>query len=149
MILIILFCLLVAAPAGAIFYHDFMMAYEKSPDDPLSVLVFSDLGWLWKTYSPDTFVWVREHVSTAFWQYYMVPALQETALIITATPLFFIYTALIALKVFGFWPFSGRGILMNRPSYEDLKREKVMRDLKKKKEAARHAAQTETDSTSN
>jgi hypothetical protein len=81
-----LFALLPLAAIG----HDGYVAYQHPEmGDPLTAFKltgFSDLGWLWTHYSPDTFKTARDTLNPGTWKL-LDPILEQKTVLIAAVPL--------------------------------------------------------------
>lgn len=100
------FCFLIALPALAALGHDgyiyYVSVYEKNENLPFRL---SDLGYLWQTYSFDTFDDVRKTLQPEIWKMWIDPVLRQSALVVTGGFAAVIYAILTVLWLFGLWPF--------------------------------------------
>ena len=105
------FCFLVALPFLAALGHDgyvyYLSAYEKGENLPLRL---SDVGYLWQTYSADTFELARQTVSPEAWEAWYVPVLSQATVLVTGAFAAFVYAALTILWLFGVWPFEKQSV---------------------------------------
>lgn len=117
-----IFCFLIALPALAAIGFDIYMAYEEieagsnasfRPDSP-TPFKFTQIGWLWQTYSPDSFAWAKDAIDPDTWKSMILPVLRSYAIILTAGIAAFFYILLFILYKLGTWPFSGSGGLFAR-----------------------------------
>ncbi len=88
--MLVLLCFLLALLPLAALSHDLYLAYQEAEkahiefgDKPIS---FSDIGFIWVQYSPDTYDWARRNMAPQTWKNMVDPVLQQTALIVTAIP---------------------------------------------------------------
>ncbi len=92
--------------------HDLYLAYQDAEQSNVQFgdkpLRFSDIGWLWIQYSPDTYDWARRAVAPDTWQKLIDPVLGQTALIVTCVPPALLAVLLFLLKLFKNVPFVSR-----------------------------------------
>lgn len=82
--------------------HDLYLAlYIDGEIDISQPVKFSDLGWLWVTYGPETYDWAKSAMANEDWDAYMSPVLRQNALLATGIP------AAIFLAAFGFFKLLG------------------------------------------
>jgi hypothetical protein len=100
--LILLFFILCLLPVGAL-AHDLYLAYQDAQQSNVQFgdkpLRFSDIGWLWIQYSPDTYDWARRGVNPETWRRLIDPVLGQTALIATLVPPALIGALIVVLKL--------------------------------------------------
>lgn len=82
--LAVLFALLIVAAIG----HDVYVAYTHPEvgQFPQS-FHFSDLGWIWTTYSPDTYKSARESIGPDAFRTWLDPILSQRTAVLAAIPL--------------------------------------------------------------
>lgn len=101
--LILLLVLLLSLPAGVL-GHDLYLAYQDAEQSHVQFgdkpLRFSDVGWLWIQYSPDTYDWARRTVNPDTWSGLIDPVLSQTALIVTCVPVALLGALIVLLKLF-------------------------------------------------
>ncbi len=109
--LILLLFLFGLFPLGAL-GHDLYLAYQDAEQSNIQFgdkpLQFSDIGWLWVQYSPDTYDWARRSISPDTWKRLIDPVLGQTALIVTCIPPLIIMGLMLILKLFGKTPLLAR-----------------------------------------
>lgn len=111
---IFLICFLLALPPLAAGGHDAYMAYVESQEGNVDLsepFRFSDLGWLWVTYAPQNYDWMRGSMNPDMWKSMIEPALTQPAIVVTAIPALALYILLGVLRIIGLPPFTGRGIM--------------------------------------
>ncbi len=106
---LLIFLLLI--PAFAAVGYDLYVYYENQDEG----FKFTDLGWLWEHYSPDTHKYAFDQIGEEKWVQYVVPVLSLPALVIAlilgATILFFVIVirAMSSLSASKFAPKSKKG----------------------------------------
>jgi len=108
-ILLLPFLLVIGHDVYANFFSDAMKQkkLENLRMDPNS-FQFSDAGYLWVTYFPDSYINARRSMSGLNWETYIDPILETPSAIVAILPAAFIYTLLMAAWVLGLWPFNKR-----------------------------------------
>lgn len=99
-------CVLVALPALAALGHDVYMAWldmEAGKPEPFKLTA---LGWLWTTYSLDSYEYARDFFDKKTWSQVVEPLLRKNALYVTGIPALGVYGLLIVLKLLNLWPFN-------------------------------------------
>lgn len=66
---------------------------------------FSDVGYLWVTYAPNSHDAARESIDEASWKSFIEPVLRTPTMIVAAAPAAVVYGLLLILWVFGLPPF--------------------------------------------
>lgn len=98
----VLLCFLLALLPLAVLSHDLYLAYQEAEQSRTQFgekpVNFSDVGFLWVQYSPDSYDWVRRSMTPQAWKGMIDPLLQKTALIITALPVAVFAMALLVFK---------------------------------------------------
>jgi len=108
-----LFTLLAAAAVGHDIWH---AANDPKGLDNLDVnnLPFSDLGWVWKTYSIESYNWAHGNIDKNAWSTYIDPILKQKTVVIASIPAAVMFALMFILKLFGWWPFEGQGWLFSK-----------------------------------
>lgn len=97
---LIIFGILLSLLPLAALGHDLYMAYGKDGEIDLSQpFQLSYVGWLWQTYSPDTFRITRSNFEPETWARWIRPILEQSALIITLIPPSIIFAIVLVLKI--------------------------------------------------
>lgn len=100
------FCFLVALPLLAALGHDgyiyYDSVYEKGENLPFRL---SDVGYLWQTYSFETFDLARQSMTPEAWKDWVDPVLRQWAVLVTGGFAALIYGILALLWLFSLWPF--------------------------------------------
>ncbi len=90
-----LFALLPLAALG----HDGYIAYlHPELGEPWKAFRFSDLGWIWLTYSKDTFDLVKETVDPRSWSAFIDPVLILPTVLVAAAPLMLLLLCMMVHK---------------------------------------------------
>ena len=105
----VLLCFLLALfPLGAL-THDLYLAYQEAEqahiqfgDKPVN---FTDVGFLWVQYSPDTYDWARRTATPETWKNIVDPLLQKTALFAAIVPVAILTSILIIFRLVKDAPF--------------------------------------------
>ncbi len=109
---LVLLCFLLALLPLAVLGHDLYLAYQEAEQARVQFgnkpVNFTDVGFLWVQYSPDTYDWARRSVSLQTWKGMIDPMLQQTALIVTAVPVSILAVVLIVLRLLKDIPFMVR-----------------------------------------
>lgn len=99
-------CFLLALPLLAALGHDayvyYESAYQKGENLPFRL---SDIGYIWKTYSPGTLELVKQSVLEDTWKGWVVPLLELPSVLVGGGFAGIGYAILTALWLFGVWPF--------------------------------------------
>ena len=113
-ILLFILCLPFFASLGHDIYLNYFSDDEKIQQaknlqvDPTDFM-FSDLGWVWQTYSPFTMETAKDMVGEDKWKKKYDPILQQSTMVVTAVPPILGLIFLAITFVFGIWPFSRFG----------------------------------------
>lgn len=100
-----LLCFLLILPALACLGHDGYVYYlntEAGKDLPFQL---SDLGYLWVTYSPDTFAAIKDSIDPGTWGWINL-ALEQTGVFLLGGIAAIFYAALGLCWLLGVWPFA-------------------------------------------
>lgn len=105
-VILILFLLL--APAFAALGHDVYRIYEYDQDKVLAGVLeipwnkfeFSDLGWLWVHYHPESYDWAQASMNPAFWDHAILPLLEQPAVLAGLIPALLFVVWLLIVKIF-------------------------------------------------
>lgn len=133
-----LFCFVVILPALAALGHDIWYAFTPERASLTQPFYFTDLGWLWLRYAPDSFGWLTRAVDADIWEKYFKPVMAAKSAAVLAIPAFAAYAVLFVLRVFAFWPFARlRPFIDIRPrqepyTFEDVRPRKKKIDYKRK-----------------
>ncbi|MDB5490990.1 MAG: hypothetical protein JWO78_839 [Micavibrio sp.] len=87
--------------------HDIYITYKDQDFD--KTMMFSDVGYLWTHYHPDSFAWARTNLEPETWQHVITPVLEQSTILVSATPLILTAAVLAALKLLGLPPFREGG----------------------------------------
>ncbi len=133
-LLCFLFTLLAAAAIGHDIWH---AANDPKGLQGLDVnnLPFSDLGWVWKTYSIESYNWAHANIDKTAWSTYIDPVLKQRTVVIAAIPAGVMYALLLILKLFGWWPFEGQGWLFSKQQIFKKSKDYAFKDPLGKKAA--------------
>lgn len=118
--ILVITCFLLALLPLAVLGHDIYLAYLAAGQAGVSFgsrpILFSDVGWLWITYVPESYDWARAEVSTERWKNLIDPVLQQTAMIVAALPVVCMTALTLALKILQGLPFVSRLKLSRKKS---------------------------------
>lgn len=110
--ILVILCFLLALLPLAVLGHDIYLAYLAAEEANVSFgsrpILFSDVGWLWVTYAPESYDWARAEISTDQWKEWVDPVLQQTALIAAAVPVVCMTALVLVLKILQGLPFISR-----------------------------------------
>ena len=99
----VLLCFLLALLPLGILAHDLYLAYQEAERSRVEFgskpINFSDIGWLWVQYSPDTYDWARRSVDADIWKNIVDPLSQQTALILAVVPVTLLASILTLVRV--------------------------------------------------
>lgn len=98
-------CFLLIVPALACLAHDGYVYYLSKEAGENLPFRFSDIGWLWTTYSPESFAAVKESMSPATWHWVDV-ILEQTGVFLFGGLAALVYAALGLCWLLGVWPFT-------------------------------------------
>jgi hypothetical protein len=107
-----LLCFILFLPLAAAVGHDLYMAYNANQAGSPVAFQLSDLGWLWTTYAPENFQWVKSNADSDFWVRYIDPILEQPAALVAAVPFVLSLIAVIAGKFVA----TGQGLFFRRGS---------------------------------
>lgn len=105
---------ILALPALAALGHDIWLAYNNTAYDIAERFYLSDLGWVWKEYSPESMEWAKFAFEPTTWQTYIDPVLEQKTVLIGAVPLIIALITIIVFKIFGYGAFEGQGLFTPR-----------------------------------
>lgn len=97
-------CFLLALPALAALGHDIYITYQDQ--DFTKTMMFSDVGFLWTRYGPESYKWAQDNLGKETWDGFLTPLLEQTTVIVAVIPALLVYTLLLLLKLLNFPPFS-------------------------------------------
>lgn len=104
-------CIFLALPFLAALGHDgyvyYDSVYQKGENLPLQL---SDIGYIWKTYSPGTLELVKQSVLEETWKGWIVPFLELPSLVVAGGLAAVGYAILTILWLFGVWPFEKESV---------------------------------------
>ena len=120
-------CFLLALPVLAALGHDIYITYQDQ--DFSKPMMFSDVGYLWVHYEPDSYKWAQENVSQGTWDSFLTPFLEQTTVVMAAVPAAIVYSLLLILKLCNLPPFSdgvrvGRGHKKGKFAYGNTDKSK-------------------------
>lgn len=93
----ILFLLLL--PVMGALGHDAYLSYKEQ--DFSKPMMFSDLGYLWSNYEPETFQWMQKNVDQGTWENYLNPLMEQTSFVIAAVPAVLFITIVLLVRILG------------------------------------------------
>lgn len=94
---------ILAIPVIAALGHDIYITYHDQNFN--KTMMFSDVGYLWTHYSPETYDWAKKNLSQKTWSNFLTPFLEQMTLLIAAIPLITFGSVLGFLKLCGLPPF--------------------------------------------
>lgn len=97
-------CFLLVLPILAVLGHDIYVTYQDQ--DFTKRMMFSDVGYLWTNYDPDTYEWAKKNVDQDTWDNLLTPFLEMTSVIVAAIPALVIFSLLLILRFFKLPPFA-------------------------------------------
>lgn len=100
-----LLCFFLALPALACLAHDGYLYYLNTESGKNLPFQFSDLGWLWVAYSPESFAAAREWIDPGVWSWINL-ALEQTGAFLFGGIAALVYAALGLCWLLGVWPFA-------------------------------------------
>ena len=101
-------CILLILPTLAVAAHDIYIAYGRAEEDAvaaLGLIEWSDVGWLWVKYAPESYDWAHKTINPALWDSLVLPVLEQTAALVCLAPALAVYIYLLLARQFGLWPF--------------------------------------------
>ncbi len=106
-ILVFFFILLPLAALG----HDSYVAYYRTElGDFFHAFRLTQLGWLWQTYSLDSYKWARTNFSDGFWKNFLDPLLKQMTVLIASVPLIVFLIVFLVRKTVGKMQMLGAGM---------------------------------------
>ena len=108
------FCFLMALPALAVAGHDIYLAFNKDDLEVIQPFLFSDVGWLWVNYAPESFDWMQKNMDPAVKQAFIDPLNEQTAILAAAVPALAVYALLFVMRLFAWWPFTEEAPIIGR-----------------------------------
>ena len=91
-IMLFLFCIPFLGALG----HDLYVTYQD--EDFSKQAMFSDIGYLWVTYHPDSFRDARRGIDPETWQTFFSPVLQQKTVLVSLFPLLLIAVLMLVMK---------------------------------------------------
>ncbi len=104
-------CVLLILPVLAALGHDLYITYQEQ--DFTKPMMFSDVGYLWTHYSPDSYKWVQDNIGKEKWVSIVTPLLEQTSVVVSAIPAAVVYSLLLILKLLNMPPF-GDGVRVKK-----------------------------------
>ena len=101
---IFLLCFILAIPAFVALGHDIYLTYQEQ--DFTKTMMFSDVGYLWTTYSPETYAWAKENFEPGTWDAFLTPLLEQTTVLVALVPSIVAFIIAMLLKTLGLPPFA-------------------------------------------
>ncbi len=95
-----IFAILILLPLLAALGHDAYLYYENG----MVVFKLTSVGFLWTTYSPDTFKWAVDTFDQNIWDVLNMILPQKAVYVSAVLPAVF-YPVFLLLFLFGIWPF--------------------------------------------
>ncbi len=105
-----LLAFVLALPALGVLGHDVYLAYNNTLLPLEERFYLSDVGWLWKEYSPDTYQWALDNTDPVMWTAFIDPVLQGSAFYVFGAPFAIFVVVMLFMKIFGLGPFEGHGM---------------------------------------
>ena len=106
-----LLCFVLSLPAFAALGHDLYVTYQDQ--DFLKPMMFSNIGYIWTHYSPETYIWAMKNISPDIWTGFVAPFLRFYTVLAAAAPAVLVFVVAGTLKIFNLPPFReisvGRG----------------------------------------
>lgn len=96
-------CFLLILPILGALGHDIYVTYQDQ--DFSKTMMFSDVGYLWTNYEPDTYKWAQKNVDQGTWDHVLTPILEQTSVVVAAVPALVTFSILILLRIFNLPPF--------------------------------------------
>lgn len=107
--LLVLLCFFLGLLPAAVLAHDLYLAYQEAEQAHVQFgakpINFTDVGWLWVQYNPESYDWVRSTIDPQVWKGMVDPILQQTALIVTTIPFLVFLAVLVLFRLFKDMPF--------------------------------------------
>lgn len=97
-------CFLLVLPIFAALGHDIYVTYQDQ--DFSKTMMFSDVGYLWTNYEPDTYQWAQKNVDQDIWDKYLTPLLEQTSVLVASVPAVVGFSILLILRLFNLPPFA-------------------------------------------
>ena len=92
--------------------HDIYITYQDQ--DFNKPMMFSDVGYLWTHYHPESYNWARSNFSPESWSYLVTFILEQKTMLVAGIPFAIAGIILLVLKLLGLPPFSGGGLMGGR-----------------------------------
>lgn len=129
-------CFLLALPAFAALGHDGWKLYQHYEEKKEIKVDFSDVGYLWETYSKDTYDMARAEVKPETWTALVAPVLSQTSALVGLFPAALTFVMAIILKLFNKGPFGdtvrvAKGQKKGSFEYKGLEEKKTRMKYKK------------------
>lgn len=95
-------------PALAALGFDLYLAYGETLDfsKPLEL---SSVGWLWLTYSEETFRTFKESIDPGLWEVLIKPIMSLKTVVAALFPIYIALPIVLLRKMFGWGPYQGNG----------------------------------------
>ncbi len=95
-------------PALAALGFDLYLAYGETFDfsKPLEL---SSVGWLWLTYSEETFRTFKQSVDPGLWETFIKPVMSLKTVVAALFPIYIALPIVLLRKTFGWGPYQGNG----------------------------------------
>ena len=87
--------------------HDIYLSFKEQ--DFTKPMMFSDVGYLWTQYLPDSYKTAKDEIAPETWDAYVAPFLEQTTLVVTAIPLVLLFIAIVAIKFVNTSTFAPKG----------------------------------------
>jgi hypothetical protein len=98
-------CFLLALPAFAALGHDGWKLYQHYEEKNEIKVDFSDVGYLWQTYSKGTFEMAHTEIKPETWTAFVAPVLSQTSAVVGLFPAALAMMIAFVLKLFNKGPF--------------------------------------------
>lgn len=103
--------LFLALPVLGALGHDVYITYQDQ--DFTKEMMFSDVGYLWTHYHPESYNWAHRNFSPENWQYLVAFVLEQKTILVAAVPLLLAAAILAVLRLLGLPPFRDAGSMVN------------------------------------
>jgi len=97
-------CFIFTLPLVGVLAHDAYFFYQERQEDPRAPFAFSDIGYLWYTYSQDTHNQVVREVGADTWNDEVRPALRQPAALYAGAVAVASYIITFIVWLFAIWP---------------------------------------------
>lgn len=112
----IAFLFIVTLPLLAVLGHDAYLYYMNQQNNVPGGenFLFSDVGFLWNQYSPDTLAVMKGSFDPGNWEVFYLYVLKQQAAVIAGVFACFFYIMAFLFKLFRIWPFNEGSVRVRR-----------------------------------